>query len=204
LTPTAAEALPDAAALQLLFVPGFSTASTVTDLSGRGVGLDAVKASVQRLGGRVELLSTPGAGITTQLLLPISFAMSRIMVVEVGGERYGIPIDRIVETIRLRADDVVRVRAGEAFVLRDQTISLLRLAELLQLSRSETSCDLRILIAKAGDEQVGIAVDAIAERAETLMRPLTGLLKGLPGIAGTTLLGDGMVLLVLNLEELIG
>lgn len=204
LTPAAADALSDAAALQLLFVPGFSTASTVTDLSGRGIGLDAVKASVQRLGGRVELLSTAGAGTTTQLLLPISFAMSRIMVVEVGGERYGIPIEGIVETIRLRAGDVMPVRAGEAFVLRDRTIPLLRLAELLQLPRSETSRDLRILIAKAGDEQVGIAVDAIAERAETLMRPLAGLLKGLPGIAGTTLLGDGKVLLVLNLEELIG
>jgi len=204
LSETEAETLSEAATLQLLFAAGFSTASAVTDISGRGVGLDAVKASVQRLGGRIELTSVIGAGTTTRMILPISFAMSRIMVVEVGGERYGVPIEDITETIRLRTDQVLPVQAGEAFILRDQTIPLLRLSSLLQLPASGTGIDLRILIAKTGGERIGIVVDAIAERAETLLRPLTGLLKGLPGIAGTTVLGDGKVLLILDLEELIG
>jgi two-component system chemotaxis sensor kinase CheA len=97
------------------------------------------------------------------------------------------------------------VRSGKAFVLRDQTIPLLSLADLLRLPASDiVAGDLRVLIVQAGSERIGIAVDAIAERAETLLRPLSGLLRGFPGIAGTTLLGDGKVLLVLDLEALIG
>ncbi|MDE1991562.1 MAG: chemotaxis protein CheA [Rhizobiaceae bacterium] len=205
LSETVAATLSDATTLQLLFSPGFSTASTVSDLSGRGVGLDAVQMAAQRLGGHVELASTPSVGTVFTLSLPISFSMSRIMVVSVGEERYGVPIEGVIETIRLSQQNVTAVRAGEAFVLRDLTIPLLHLAELLQLKRRETlGTDLRVLIAQAGGERVGIVVDAIAERAETLLRPLSGLLRGLPGIAGTTVLGDGKVLLVLDLEELIG
>ena len=204
---SAAEAaeLPDAAALQLVFLPGFSTAASVSDLSGRGVGLDAVKSAVQRLGGTVELSSEPSVGTSFRLTLPVSFAMSRLMVVEARGERYGIPIEGIVETLRLPAAAIMPVRSGEAFVLRDGTIPLLHLGTLLQLDLERRPAgDARVLVVEANGRRVGIAVDAIAERAETLMRPLSGLLRGMPGIAGTTLLGDGRVLLVLDLEALIG
>jgi two-component system, chemotaxis family, sensor kinase CheA len=205
LTATASAALSDAAALQLVFLPGFSTADSVSDLSGRGVGLDAVKSAVQRLGGKLELSSVLEVGTVFRLSLPVSFAMSRLMVVVAGGERFGIAIESIVETLRLSADAIMPLRAGEAFVLRDRTIPLLHLAELLQLPLAAgVAGDLRVLIVQAGAERIGIAVDAIAERAETLMRPLSGLLRGMPGIAGTTQLGDGRVLLVLDLEALIG
>jgi two-component system chemotaxis sensor kinase CheA len=130
--------------------------------------------------------------------------MSQLMVVEVGSERYGIPIDEIIETHRLRRDVVQAVRAGQAFVLRDQTIPLLYLGELLQIPEARAAAgDLKVLIVQAGDERLGIAVDGIADRAETLTRPLSGLLRNIPGVSGTTLLGDGKVLLVLNLEELV-
>jgi two-component system chemotaxis sensor kinase CheA len=199
-----AAGLSEIAALQLLFLPGFSTAESVSDLSGRGVGLDAVKTAVQRLGGRVDLSSVPGAGTVFRLSLPVSFSMSRLMVVTVGGERYGIPIEAILETTKLSADAIQAVRSGQAFVLRDRTIPLLHLGRLLQLPPKAAAGDLRVLIVQAGSERIGIAVDTIAERTETLMRPLSGLLRGLPGVAGTTLLGDGRVLLVLDLETLIG
>lgn len=204
LTAADAAGLSEMAALQLLFLPGFSTAESVSDLSGRGVGLDAVKTAVQRLGGRVDLSSVPGTGTVFRLSLPVSFSMSRLMVVTVGGERYGIPIEAIIETIKLNADAVQPVRSGQAFVLRDRTIPLLHLGRLLQMPPMVAAGDLRVLVVQAGDERIGIAVDTIAERTETLMRPLSGLLRGVPGIAGTTLLGDGKVLLVLDLETLIG
>jgi two-component system chemotaxis sensor kinase CheA len=199
-----ASSLSEQDALQLVFAPGFSTASSVSDLSGRGVGLDVVQRSVQRLGGTIEMRSSPGSGTSFTLKLPISFSMAQLMIVEVGGERYGIPIADIVETQKLPASAVQSVRAGRAFILRNRTIPLLYMAELLQMPSAQLpSGDLKLLIVQAGKDQVGVAVDTIAERAETLTRPLAGLLQGVTGIAGTTLLGDGRVLLVLNLEELL-
>ncbi|MET3858645.1 chemotaxis protein CheA [Rhizobium sp. OAE497] len=199
-----ASALSDRDVLQFVFAPGFSTASSVSDLSGRGVGLDAVQSSVRRLGGTLELQSTVGAGTSFVLKLPVSFSMTQLMVVQVGDERYGIPISDVIETQKLPASAVQSVRAGKAFVLRNRTIPLLHLGELLQSQLpSAHSNDLKVLIVQAGEDQIGVAVDAIAERAETLTRPLAGLLQGVPGIAGTTLLGDGKVLLVLNMEELV-
>jgi len=190
--------------LQFAFMPGFSTAAAVTDLSGRGVGLDVVQRSIQGLGGTLDLQSTVGSGTTFKLRLPVSFSMAQLMVVKVGGERYGIPISDVVESQKLPMRAIQPVKSGCAFVLRNRTIPLLRLSDLLSLPSSEApSDDLKVLIVRSGAELIGVAVDAIAERAETLTRPLTGLLKGVPGIAGTTLLGDGKVLLVLDLEELI-
>jgi two-component system chemotaxis sensor kinase CheA len=204
LTATRAASLPDRDALQLVFAPGFSTASAVSDLSGRGVGLDVVQRSIHRLGGILDMQTALGSGTSFTLRLPISFSMTQLMVVEVGGERYGIPISDIVETQRLPLRAVQPIRAGRAFILRDRTIPLLDLADLLQIPRTgAVSADLMVLVVRAGEDQIGVVVDAIAERAETLTRPLSGFLQGVTGIAGTTLLGDGRVLLVLDLEELI-
>jgi two-component system chemotaxis sensor kinase CheA len=204
LTATRAASLPDRDALQLVFAPGFSTASAVSDLSGRGVGLDVVQRSIHRLGGTLDMQTALGSGTSFTLRLPISFSMTQLMVVEVGGERYGIPISDIVETQRLPLRAVQPIRAGRAFILRDRTIPLLYLADLLQIPQTgAASADLKVLVVRAGEDQIGVVVDAIAERAETLTRPLSGFLQGVTGIAGTTLLGDGRVLLVLDLEELI-
>ncbi|MBW6425125.1 chemotaxis protein CheA [Rhizobium sp. XQZ8] len=204
LSESQASTLSETDILQLVFAPGFSTAASISELSGRGVGLDAVHTSVKRLGGTVELQSVPGLGTSFFLKLPISFSMTQLMIVEVGGERYGVPITAIVETHKLPLSAIQSVRAGRAFVLRDRTIPLLHLGELLQVAAPNSqSGDLKVLIVRAGQEDIGVAVDAIAERAETLTRPLAGLLQGVAGIAGTTLLGDGRVLLVLNMEELL-
>ncbi|KRB49221.1 histidine kinase [Rhizobium sp. Root708] len=204
LTSHHAAALPESEALLLVFAPGFSTTSEVSKLSGRGVGLDAVQRAIRRLGGTLDMQSTPGSGTTFTLRLPISFSMTQLMVVEVGGERYGIPISEILETQKLPAAAVQPIKEGRAFILRNRTIPLLDLAELLQVPRTRAAVqDFKILVVQVGDDQIGVAVDAIAERAETLTRPLSGLLQGVTGVAGTTLLGDGRVLLVLDLAELI-
>jgi two-component system chemotaxis sensor kinase CheA len=199
-----ASALSERDALQFVFSPGFSTASSISDLSGRGVGLDVVQRSIQKLGGTVEMQSALRSGTAFTLKLPISFSMAQLMVIEVGDERYGIPIADVIETHKLSVSAIQPIRAGLAFVLRNRTIPLLFLAELLNLpAEDRISSDLKVLIVRDGDDHVGIVVDEIAERAETLTRPLSGLLQGVAGIAGTTLLGDGKVLLVLDLEELI-
>jgi two-component system chemotaxis sensor kinase CheA len=199
-----AAALSDEDVLQLIFAAGFSTTSSVSDLSGRGIGLDAVQNSIKVLGGTVELRSVAGEGTSFMLKLPISFSLTQLMIVEVGSERYGVAMADVIETHRLPRAAIQSVRAGEAFVLRDRTIPLLDLRSLLQLPpRQSVLEDVKVLIMQAGEEKVAIAVDAIAERSQTLTRPLAGLLHGIHGISGTTLMGDGRVLLVLDIEELI-
>ena len=201
---SAIEALDDAAALDLIFAPGFSTASAITDVSGRGVGMDAVRNAVETLGGRVLLSSKSGAGTTIQLVLPQALVVNTIMTVRVGNERFGVPIEAVQETIRIAADRIVPIREGEAFVVRNRTLPLMRLADLLDLPRAPRPDDIRVLIASAGDERVGIEVDGFAERFDVVLRPMQGLLAGMPGVLGTALLGDGQVLMVLDLPELIG
>ncbi|MGE7368795.1 chemotaxis protein CheA [Neorhizobium sp. NPDC001467] len=206
ISPEQLSSLPAEAVLQLVFTPGFSTAAAVSDLSGRGVGLDVVRTAIERLGGSVGLSSVTGSGTRFVLRLPISFSMAELMVVEVGGERYGIPMSEILETCRLPLKDVQPVRAGRAFVLRNSTIPLVDLSDMLkhpQRKSPPSAGDLKVLILRHGGERIGVVVDTITERAETLTRPMAGLLQGVMGVAGTTLLGDGKVLLVLNIEELI-
>ena len=200
----AIDALDDAAALDLIFAPGFSTAAAVTDVSGRGVGMDAVRSAVETMGGRVLVASTRGAGSTIQLVLPQALVINTIMTVRLGDERFGVPIETVQETMRIAADRIVPIREGEAFVVRNRTLPLLRLADLLDLPRLPRPDDIRVLIANSGEEQVGIEVDGFTERFDVVLRPMQGLLSGMPGMLGTALLGDGQVLMVLDLRELIG
>src|SRR5690606_30074544 len=125
----------DAEALELIFAPGLSTASEVTDLSGRGVGMDVVRSTVERLGGQVGVESAPGSGTTIRLSLPVTVAMTQVMAVRVDDELYGIPLDEIVETAFVAHDRILPVRDAEAFVLRDRTLPLVWLADLLSVQR---------------------------------------------------------------------
>ena len=204
LSESRAAALSEREILQLAFASGVSTASAVTDVSGRGVGLDAVQRAVQALRGTLDLRSTAGQGTSFVLTLPVSFSMTQLMVVEVNGERYGIPMSDIVEIHKLDASAIQPIRAGRAFVLRNRTIPLMHLADLLRIKvPAPEHGEIKVLLMRAAGDLIGIAIDTIAERTQTLTRPLAGLLNGIPGIAGTTLTGDGKVLLVLDMEELL-
>ncbi|WP_243369613.1 chemotaxis protein CheA [Microvirga solisilvae] len=196
----------DADAVELIFAPGFSTASAVTDLSGRGVGMDAVRSAVEKLGGQASVHTLTGQGTTIRLSLPLTLVMARVMAVRIGGELYGIPLDGVVETAFIPAARVIPVRDAEAFVLRDRTLPLVRLADLLEIPRplELSQQGLKVVIMAVGDDLVGIAVDGFAERMDVLMRPMSGILAGMPGVMGTTLLGDGSVLMILDIPELIG
>ncbi len=198
-------ALSDEEAAELIFSPGFSTAATVTDLSGRGVGLDAVRAAVTAMGGRTEVHSAAGVGTRIGLTLPLRLRLARLMVVEAGGESFGVPLESVVETARVETSRLTPVRSGRALVWRDRPVPLLDLADLLRLPTPRAAADpLNLLMVQAGDEVTAVAVDAFGARLEAPLRPPAGLLSRLPGLAGTTLLGDGRVLMVLDMAELVG
>ena len=204
LDPASAAALDDAAALELVFRPGFSTAGRVTEVSGRGVGMDAVRAAVEALGGRVGLLSAPGAGTTVRLTLPQGAAVTTILVVRAGGDSFGVPVEAVAETARVPAARILPLRQAEAFVLRERTVPLLRLASLLGLPPAPRAEIARVLLTGVGTDRAGLEVEGFAGRLDVLLRPPEGLLRGMPGMLGTALLGDGRVLVVLDLPALVG
>ena len=173
----------EGAVIDLIFMPGFSTAADVTDLSGRGVGMDAVRASIEHLGGRVQLETRIGAGSTVRFVLPFSVMMTRVMTVEAGGQWYGIPLDAVIETIRVRRDEIRSVSQAHAFVLRNRTVPLIGLAATLGWARAESSSDATVVVASSGGVLGGLEVDRLGARMDVMLKPAEGLLSGIPAIA---------------------
>jgi two-component system chemotaxis sensor kinase CheA len=196
-------AMSDEEALDLVFLPGFSTAKTVTRLSGRGVGMDAVRTAVSRLGGQVEIRTAAGQGTTVRVTLPFSVLVTQVMTVEAGGQLFGIPLDAVVETLRVEKDRIFPVGAAHAIVLRDRTIPLLRLVDVLGSRAKDVDDSGPIVIAQLDGQLGAVQVDRIGERMDIILKPLDGLLSGMPGLAGSALLGDGGVLLILDLAEVV-
>jgi two-component system chemotaxis sensor kinase CheA len=197
--------LPDDQVIDLIFSAGFSTAAEVSDISGRGVGMDVVRATVERIGGRASVISRVGAGTTVRLDLPMNIAMSRIMVVSAGGQIFGIPMDAVTETVRLTPDRVSRIKNNDGFVLRDRIVPICSLAELMKLPQARPpGFDARlVIVTDISGKVIALEIDAIEDRLEVVLKPLQGLLSNARGYAGTTLLGDGRVLLVLDLKEIL-
>jgi two-component system chemotaxis sensor kinase CheA len=195
--------LDDEQVIDLVFAPGFSTATAVTQVSGRGVGMDAVRTAVSRLGGHVEAHSALGRGTTVRFTLPFSVLVTQVMTVEAAGQTFGIPLDAVVETIRVPQTGIFPVGAAHALVLRERTIPVVRLAQVLSEGAQNGEGAGPIVIAKIDGGLGAVQVDQVGERMDIMLKPLDGLLSGLPGIAGSSLLGDGSVLLVLDLAELL-
>jgi len=198
----AAEALSEASALGLIFLPGFSTAAQVSGISGRGVGMDAVQAAVDRMRGRIEIDSRIGQGTRFTLRLPTNALTTRLLVVEVGADRYAVPFDQISETARVGSERLMPLGEGIACVLRDRTLPVLSLGGLLG-GADCSSLPARLLVTRVSGEPVALRVDGFSERIDAMVRRPSGLLAGMPSVAGTALMGDGGVLLVLNLPELV-
>lgn len=209
LTPDAAAALGDDDAVRLVFAPGFSTAGSVSDLSGRGVGMDAVRTAVERAGGRVEIASTPGSGTRVRLSLPLTLSITRVVVVEAAGSFYGIPVAVVGGVQRILRAEIRGVKRAESIVLRDRVVPLVRLRRLLGQPPDDGGGHGRgggadcVVLAELSDGPVAVAVDDVGERADVVLRPMTGVLRGLRGYAGTAVLGDGRLILVLDLRELL-
>ncbi len=188
----------------LVFAAGFSTAAAVTDLSGRGVGMNVVRSNVEGLGGSARIASRPGLGTTVTLRLPFSVMMTRVMTVEASGQVFGLPLDHVVETARVSRDQISPIGKGQAFVLRNRTIPVIDLAaSLRQSGGSQTSPEAKIVVISVGGQLGGLEVDRFGDRLDVMLKPMDGLLQGMPGVAGTSLLGDGTVLIVLDLQDLL-
>lgn len=202
-TAEALAAMSEAQVTALIFEPGFSTAQAVTDLSGRGVGMDVVRTIVVRIGGTVGIESRRGAGTAVRFTLPFSVMLTRIMVVSAAGQKFGVPLDAVVETLRVSPDAIARVGAAQAIVLRNQTVPVIDLREALNLhADGDRNGEAILIVAKVDGVSSALRVDGIGERLDAMLKPLEGLLTGTPGLAGSTLLGDGSVLLILDLTEL--
>jgi len=198
------EAMSDDEVQNLIFAPGFSTASAVTDVSGRGVGMDVVRATVERLGGRVSLSSRPGKGTTVKLALPFTVMMTRVLTVEARGQVFGVPMEAVLETIRVPRAEVVPVGAAHAVTVRHRTVPIVHLGHALGGTQADFAPEATILIVSVGGDLGGLEVDRLGERLDVMLKPPEGLIAGAPGIDGTTLLGDGRVLIVLDLQEIFG
>jgi two-component system chemotaxis sensor kinase CheA len=197
-------AMTDDGIVDLVFAAGFSTASAVSDISGRGFGMDAVRAAVEQIGGHVTLQSKVGSGTMVRLDLPMTIAMSRIMVVETGGQLFGISMDAVSETVRVTPDRISRIRNNVGFVLRDRVVPIVSLAERMKLPEPTKDAPARLVIVlEAGGRIAALEIDAIRDRLEVVLKPMQGLLAGARGYAGTTLLGNGEVLLVLDVKEIL-
>jgi two-component system, chemotaxis family, sensor kinase CheA len=198
-------ALTDERVIDLVFAPGFSTADEVSDISGRGIGMDVVRTVVEQIGGRVSLASRVGAGTTVRLDLPMTIAMSRIMVVEAGGQLFGISMDAVSETVRVTPDRINQIKNNLGFVLRERIVPIISLAELMKLSErpKEGAAARLFIVMEAAGRIAAFEVDAIRDRLDVVLKPMQGLLENARGYAGTTLLGDGRVLLVLDVKELL-
>lgn len=197
-------AMSDAEVTDLIFAPGFSTASTVSDLSGRGVGLDVVRTTVERLGGRVFVTSRPGLGTLVRFNLPFTVMMTRVMTVDAGGQMFGLPLEAVVETVRVPRTAIAPVGAARAFVLRDRTVPVIDLGKALGWERPAGGANATIVVVSAMGQIGGLEVDRLGDRLDVMLTAPEGLLAGVPGIDGTTLMGDGRVLIVLDIRELLG
>jgi two-component system chemotaxis sensor kinase CheA len=201
-----AAAMTDHEAVQLIFMPGFSTAEAISDLSGRGVGMDVVRSAVERINGTVELTSVRGQGTRLRLALPLSMAVTNVMMIESGGCRFGVPMDAIVETVRVHAEDIHRFKQAMTVVLRGRVVPLRPLNDVLSLdiaSRLNGDGEHAVLVVRMGVETVGLLVDEFHGTSDIILKPLEGVLAGITGIAGTALMGDGSVLMILNPKELL-
>jgi two-component system chemotaxis sensor kinase CheA len=196
----------DAEVIDLVFAPGFSTAARITEISGRGVGMDAVRSAVEKVGGRVSIASRAGQGTTVGFSLPFSVLMTQVMTVEAGGQVFGIPLDAIVETVRVPKAAFAGVGGAQVIVQRNRTIPVVELTGVLsgtQDTEPRDEADATVVIVAVGGQLVGIHVDRPGERMDVILKALDGLMSGTPGIAGTTVLGDGRVLLVLDIAEML-
>jgi two-component system chemotaxis sensor kinase CheA len=197
--------LTDEQVVDLVFAPGFSTAVEVSDISGRGIGMDVVRTVVEQIGGRVSLASRVGTGTTVQLDLPMTIAMSRIMVVEAGGQLFGISMDAVSETVRVTPDRISQIKNNLGFVLRERIVPIVSLAELMKLpERAKEAAAARLFVViEAAGRIAAFEIDAIGDRLDVVLKPMQGLLANARGYAGTTLLGNGQVLLVLDVKEIL-
>ena len=192
-------------AINLVFMPGFSTLDKATDVSGRGVGLDVVKTNIEKLSGSVVTESRPGEGTKFMIVLPLTLAVIQGLLVSVGGTVYVMPLASVTETLLMEQREILTIRGRHVIRLRNNVIPLVSLdgAPKLGMSRTDRRDKCFIVVAKDGEKSIGVVVDELMEQQEFVVKPLGKFLVDIRGIAGATILGDGQVGLILDVPALI-
>lgn len=185
--------------VELLFVPGFSTARSVTELSGRGVGMDVVRRTIAAMSGTLEVSTKTGVGTTFTIRLPLTLAIVRAMLVRIAGAIFALPVDCVTESLRLDLDDIRRGRSGEAILHREREVPVIRGAEYFELPDARSGAG-KVLVAvvSAGAREIGLVVDEFIAEQEIVVKPLSDLVGPVPGISGGTILGDGSIALIVD------
>jgi two-component system chemotaxis sensor kinase CheA len=198
--------LTDKEAVNLVLMPGFSTADEVSDLSGRGVGMDAVRSAVDKVNGTMALESQVDKGTRIRISLPMSIAVTRVMIIESDNQLMGIPMDQVLETVRVPRSEIHTVKHVKTTVLRDRIVPLKSLNELLALPAEQIINEEEehaVLVARVGNDVIGLVVDDFRGSVDIIQKPMTGVLSGMQAYSGAALIGDGSVLMVLNLKEVL-
>ncbi|OJF69036.1 chemotaxis protein CheA [Alteromonas sp. V450] len=203
ITESQLESIDDNEALQLIFAAGFSTSEQVSDLSGRGVGMDAVKTMVSQAGGTIEMQSEVGVGSTFKLLLPQTMSVNRVMMFEVNDQMFGVSMDAVVETVKVPTQDIQRIRNENVLVIRDKLIPLCNLRDALGFEPDDSKEEHSVLVVSTPQGEFGLIIDKFHEGIDVIQKPLEGVLAGYSHFSGTALLGDGRVLLIINVQEVI-
>lgn len=191
---------------RLIFAPGFSTAEVVSEVSGRGVGMDAVRDTVESLGGRIDLESQVGEGNRMVLSLPLSMAVSRVLLARCGDQELGVPIEPVVEIVRRPRSEIEKVQHQPVIMVRDEVLPVMRLGDHLGVSpKSHSNKDeiVSFIVLNRQSCRVALEVDDVGEDMEVVVKPLEGLLGASTLFTGNALLGDGRILFILNMKDLL-
>lgn len=194
-------AMSDEKLQELSFLPGFSTKEKITEVSGRGVGLDVVKTNIKEVGGIVELYSKKGEGTRIRIELPLTIAIISVLIVNIKDERYAIPINSINEIIDITNADIKTIQTKETFIIRGENIPLYRLRNLLKIDSKEEK--LTVIIIESRNNKLGLAVDSIESQQQILIKSVDEKIRKIKGIAGGTILGDGKVCFIIDVDSLI-
>ncbi|HKN87183.1 MAG TPA: chemotaxis protein CheA, partial [Nitrospiraceae bacterium] len=189
--------------LNMVFLPGFSTADKVTDVSGRGVGMDVVRTNIRRINGSVEIDSQVGKGSVITIKLPLTIAIIQALLVEVEQATFAIPLGSVIEAVKITKDDIKTINGREVLTLRERVLPLLRLSEEFEIPR-DTSCDkFYVVVVGMGERHVGVIVDRLRSQEEVVIKSMGDYLSDIKGVAGATITGEGKVVLILDIPELV-
>ena len=198
-----ARLLDDREARELIFAPGFSSAEAITDISGRGVGMDVVRTNIKSLKGTVNITSEVGKGTKFTLSLPLTLAIIDALMITVDDSIFAIPLDAVSETTKIEASRLTDVRGRKAITLRGEVLGIISLAEMLDMpSHMDQEEVLSVVVIHDNDRRLGLVVDRLLERQEIVIKPLSAYLGDLKGISGATIMGDGSVILILDPHEI--
>lgn len=189
--------------VNLIFLPGFSTAEKVTDVSGRGVGMDVVRTNIRKMNGTVEIESEEGKGSLITIKLPLTIAIIQALMVEVERATFAIPLSSVIEAVRISKSEIKTINGREVLHLRDRVLPLLRLAKEFEIPSDTERDRFYVVVAALGDRRIGVVVDELRSQEEVVIKSIWDYLDSIKGISGATITGEGKVVLILDISELV-